>query len=126
MHEDCGVAYSNDIGTLWPNRFMAQKQTNWLIISNLELDFKITTPPAPPQPTIVHLSIRPFLPPSEDDTLKKKSRASIVRRGFSRHPTVTGGGQEFGQGGGGPDGRRTSGQPEDGANAGGCCGCVIC
>jgi len=57
--------------------------------------------PGAAQPTIVHLSVRPFAPGPEDDIAKSKAR----RRGA-----------------GGTSGT----SEEDGSRAGGCCGCVIC
>jgi len=65
-----------------------------------------TTPPLPS--TIVHLSIRPYALPSDDDALKKKGRRRTI----------------LGRGGAGPgDGE----DGEVGAESAGCCGgCVIC
>lgn len=63
-------------------------------------------PPAP-QPTIVHLSIRPYAPSSADDDglMKKKRRRTLNISGTSTTAGVDG---------------------ENGAGAGGCCGCIIC
>lgn len=66
-----------------------------------------------PQPTIVHLSIRPYAPPAEDEALIKKNlraaRRALSRSGSTVQPPVNGApgaaGEEVGRG---------------------CCGCVIC
>jgi len=67
-----------------------------------------STSTAPLPSTIVHLSIRPYAPPSDDDALKKKGRRRTI----------------LGRGGSGP------GDAEDGEvggeGSGCCCGCVIC
>ncbi|KAF8841137.1 hypothetical protein BDN67DRAFT_572900 [Paxillus ammoniavirescens] len=59
-------------------------------------------------PTIVHLSIRPYAPPSEDPALSKKKRLSTA----------------FGRRGTNGDVEDTSG--DDAERAGCCGGCVIC
>ncbi|KAI5118533.1 hypothetical protein M0805_009685 [Coniferiporia weirii] len=70
------------------------------------------TPPNPA--TIVHLSIRPYAPPVEDEAaLKKNLRAA--RRALGRSASSAPGTDAAAPGGG-----------DDGANAGGCCGCIIC
>ncbi|KAL5498635.1 hypothetical protein ACEPAH_1990 [Sanghuangporus vaninii] len=62
--------------------------------------------------TIVHLSIRPYAPPAEDEALIKKNlraaRRALSRSGSTMQPPVPGG------------------ATNDEARSGGCCGCVIC
>ncbi|KAH8116001.1 ubiquitin-related domain-containing protein [Phellopilus nigrolimitatus] len=84
------------------------------------LSFPASTSSPPPTPTsptntstIVHLSIRPYAPPTEDEaTLKKKARAA--QRALSRSSGSV------------PGAEPGAGGAEDGAGAGGCCGCIIC
>jgi hypothetical protein len=71
-------------------------------LSRAELKFPSYTPPEPATPTIVHLSIRSFVP-REDTSLKKKRRMS--RSGSEANQAGTGTSQD--------------------EHGGGCC-CVIC
>ncbi|KAJ7101597.1 hypothetical protein C8R43DRAFT_1141216 [Mycena crocata] len=66
-----------------------------------------TTPP--PQPTIVHLSIRAYAPPPDDPAKPKKSR---------RRRTATGASE-------GDESAAPAGGPNGGEEEGGCC-CVVC
>ncbi|EJD05413.1 uncharacterized protein FOMMEDRAFT_17724 [Fomitiporia mediterranea MF3/22] len=65
--------------------------------------------------TIVHLSIRPYAPPTEDEALLKKNLRA-ARRALSRSASTA---QPPPQSG-------TINTTEDGATVGGCCGCIIC
>jgi hypothetical protein len=61
------------------------------LITHTELKFPSYTPPEPATPTIVHLSIRSFVP-REDTSLKKKRRMS--RPGSNGNQTGTGTSQD--------------------------------
>lgn len=75
---------------------------------------------APPESTVVHVSVRSFAPPSDDDdALKKKQKKRSTRRGRREGSgTDTGSGAELGEGAGNARADRDEGA--------GCCGCVIC
>ncbi|KAL0958230.1 hypothetical protein HGRIS_000388 [Hohenbuehelia grisea] len=80
-----------------------------------------TAPVPPPQATIVHLSIRPYAPPTEDDLKKDKRKSRVGRwaRGgqVSNDASADAVGAEPASGVAGEHGEGRSG---------GCCGCVIC
>ncbi|TDL24574.1 hypothetical protein BD410DRAFT_94919 [Rickenella mellea] len=74
-----------------------------------------------PPPTIVHLSIRPYAPPSEDDSALKKKAQKAARRALGRSVSSAG----ALEGGGTVVGAATVGGETVDEGGAGCC-CVIC
>jgi len=79
----------------------------------------------PPEPTVVHVSVRSFAPPSDDDDgLKKKQKKRGTRRGRGNNREGSGAdpasGAEVGD-----QGAVTNAQA-DNEESTGCCGCIIC
>ncbi|KAG9005291.1 hypothetical protein FRB94_000416 [Tulasnella sp. JGI-2019a] len=94
--------------------YLGRILTDDTILSSLNLA-------APPESTVVHISIRSFAPPSDDDDgLKKKSKKRGGRRGRSGAP-----GTDPGSGPGEASGTARGAQA-DGDDTTGCCGCIIC
>jgi len=68
-----------------------------------------------PMPTVFHVSVRSFAPPSSDDDMKKKGRR---RRGVSASAAIP-----SSVGGTAGD---SSNRDGENTGSGGCCGCIIC
>jgi len=78
--------------------------------------------PTPTSTTIVHLSIRPYAPLSDDDALKKKGRGKGLFWSFGRGGAGNGGGGARGRAG-----EQDGEEERDRRRVGGyCCDCVVC
>jgi len=81
---------------------------------------------APPESTVVHISVRSFAPPSDDDDglkKKQKKRGTTNRRG-GRGNTRDVSGTDPGSGA--EAGTAVGGNAAEGEESTGCCGCIIC
>ncbi|THH03550.1 hypothetical protein EW145_g6172 [Phellinidium pouzarii] len=108
--QDVKPAAPNCLRILYLGKILQDEDT----LSKLSFPVLHSIPDSSQPATIVHLSIRPYPPPAEEEAvLKKNLRAA--RRALAR-TTSTAHGADIGAPGG----------ADDGARAGGCCGCIIC